>query len=154
MLANSTEQKINTLTLYDSGASCHMSGFRHRFIKLVKIVPKSITAADRRSFSAVGKGDIWVYLPNRKEKPSQVLLKNVLYAPAMGITLVSISCIATARSTVVFTRTTCQIFNNKKKVIGMIQMKSGLCQVFSTHPLEEEYTGKARVVVSIDELHC
>ena len=73
--------------------------------------------------------------------------------PAMGITLVSISCIATAGSTVVFTGTTCQIFNNEKKVIGIIQMKSGLYQVFSTCPLEGEYAGKARVVVSIDELH-
>jgi hypothetical protein len=51
--------------LYDLGASCHMSGFCHRFVNFVKIPPKPITAADRRSFSAVGKGDIWVYLPNR-----------------------------------------------------------------------------------------
>ena len=58
------------IDLYDSGASCHMSGFHHRFIKLVKITPKPITAADRRSFSAIGKGDIWVYLPNGKEKLS------------------------------------------------------------------------------------
>ena len=54
--------------LYDSGASRHMSGFCHRFMKFVKIAPKPITAADKRSFSAVGKGDIWVYLPNGKEK--------------------------------------------------------------------------------------
>ena len=95
-----------------------------------------------------------MYLPNGKESPSQVLLKDVLYVPVMGITLVSISCIATARSTVVFTGTTCQIFNNEKKDIGTIQMKSGLYRVFSTCPLEGEYTGKARVVVSINELHC
>ena len=31
------------IDLYDSGASCHMSGFCHCFIKLVKIIPKSIT---------------------------------------------------------------------------------------------------------------
>ena len=139
--------------LYDSGASRHMSGFRHRFSNFVKIAPKPITAADRRSFSAVGKGDVWVYLPNGKEKASRVLLKGVLYAPAMGVTLVSISCIAAAGSTVVFTGNTCQIFNNERKVIGIIQMKSGLYRVFSTRPLEGEYAGKARVVVSIDELH-
>ena len=33
-------------------------------------------------------------------------------------------------------------------------MKSGLYWVFSTCPLEGEYAGKARVKVSIDELHC
>jgi GAG-pre-integrase domain len=130
-----------------------MSGFCHHFVNFVKIPPKPITAADRRSFSAVGKGDIWVYLPNREEKALQVLLKDVLYVPAMGVTLVSISCIASTGSTVVFTGTTCQILNNERKVIGTIQMKSGLYQVFSTRLLEGEYAGKARVEVSIDELH-
>jgi hypothetical protein len=141
------------VNLYDLCASRHMSGFHWRFVNLVKISPKPITTADRRSFSAVEKGNIWVYLPNREEKASRVLLKDILYAPAMGVTLVSISCIASARSTVVFTRTTCQIFNNERKVIGMIQMKSGLYWVFSSYPLEEKYAGKARVEVLINELH-
>ena len=114
------------INLYDLGASRHMSGFHHCFMKFVKINPKPITAADRRSFSAVGKGDIWVYLPNGKEKTSQVLLKDVLYAPAMGVTLVSISCIAATRSKVVFTGNICEIFNKERKVIGTIQVKSGL----------------------------
>jgi hypothetical protein len=141
------------IDLYDPGASRQMSGFHYHFMKFVKIDIKPITAADRRSLSAIGKGDIWVYLPNEKEKASQVLLKEILYAPAMGVTLVSISCIASARSTVVSTGYTCHIFNNKKKIIGTIQMKSGLYWVFSTHPLKGEYAAKARVEVSIDELH-
>jgi hypothetical protein len=74
--------------------------------------------------------------------------------PVMGVTLVSISCIATAGSTVVFAGTTCQIYNKERTVIGTIQAKSGPYQVFSTRPLEGEYTGKARVEVSIDELRC
>jgi hypothetical protein len=135
------------VNLYDLGASRHMSGFCHRFVNFVKIPPKPITAADRRSFSAVGKGDIWVYLPNGEKKASQVLLKDVLYVPAMGVTLVSISCIASAGYMVVFTGTTCQILNNERKVISTIQMKSGLYRVFSTCPLEGEYAGKARVEV-------
>ena len=141
------------IDLYDLGASHHMSGFCHRYMKFVKLTLKPITAADRKSFSAVEKGDIWVYLPNEKEKASRVLLKDVLYVPAMGVTLVSISCIAAARSTVVFTGSTCLIFNNEKKVIGTIQVRSGLYQVFSTCPLEGKYAGEVRVELSIDELH-
>src|SRR6202522_3225275 len=141
------------IDLYDSGASRHMSGFRHRFINFVKITPKPITAADKRSFSAVGKGDILVYLPNRKGKTSRVLLKDVLYAPAMGVTLVSISCIALAGSTVLFNSNTCRIYDKGRDVIGIIQLKNGLYRVFSTRPLEGEYAGKARVEVSIDEFH-
>ena len=139
--------------LYDLGASRHMSGFQHRFINFTKIDLKPITAADKRSFSAVGKGDMWVYLPNGKEKTSQVLLKDALYAPTMGITLISISRITSAGSTVIFTGNTCQIYDKERKVIGMIQVKSGLYWVYSTCPLEGEYAGKAKVEVSIDELH-
>ena len=80
-------------------------------------------------------------------------MKDVLYAPAMGVTLVSISCITSAGSTVVFTGNICKILNGKKKVIGIIQMKSGLYRVFTTRPLKGEYAGKAKVEVSIDELH-
>ncbi|KAJ7083775.1 hypothetical protein C8R44DRAFT_534441, partial [Mycena epipterygia] len=50
--------------LYDSGASKHMSGNRTRFINFVDIVPKSIIAADKRSFSAIGVGDMYVTVPN------------------------------------------------------------------------------------------
>jgi hypothetical protein len=65
--------------LYDSGVSCHMSGFCHCFVNFVKIPPKPIITADRRSFSAVGRGDIWVYLPNGEKKALQVFLKDILY---------------------------------------------------------------------------
>ncbi|KAF8163591.1 hypothetical protein B0H34DRAFT_695992 [Crassisporium funariophilum] len=35
------------INLYDSGASQHMSGYRHRFINFVDIHPKPITAANK-----------------------------------------------------------------------------------------------------------
>ena len=41
--------------LYDSGASRHMSPYREHFENYVPIIPKSITAADKRYFQAVGK---------------------------------------------------------------------------------------------------
>ena len=53
---------------------------------------------DGQEFEATGLGDMHIELPNGQSK-SQILLKNVLYAPAMGLTLVSISKIAKARFT-------------------------------------------------------
>ena len=44
--------------LYDSGASRHMSPYRDHFENYVTITPKSITAADKRHFQAIGKGDL------------------------------------------------------------------------------------------------
>ena len=55
-LAKSSTSPIN-IELFDSGASRHMSGYRHRFINFVEIEPKPITAADKHTFNATGKGD-------------------------------------------------------------------------------------------------
>ena len=47
VLAGSADTRRNEVDLYDSGASRHMSGFRHKFINLEEIKPIPITAADR-----------------------------------------------------------------------------------------------------------
>ena len=52
------------IDLFDSGASRHMSGHRHCFVDFTKIEPRPITAADSRSFSAIGKGSLYLELPN------------------------------------------------------------------------------------------
>ncbi|KAH7917350.1 hypothetical protein BV22DRAFT_991660, partial [Leucogyrophana mollusca] len=52
--------------LFDSGASRHMSSYRDRFIDYTPIPPKPIIAADKRTFEAIGKGDILIELPNGK----------------------------------------------------------------------------------------
>ena len=50
--------------LYDSGASRHMTPFRHRLTNFTSIQSKPITAADKRIFLATGKGDMRIELPN------------------------------------------------------------------------------------------
>ena len=44
--------------LYNSGASRHMSFYRDHFEDYVSIAPKSITAADKQYFQAIGKGNL------------------------------------------------------------------------------------------------
>ncbi|KAF8227071.1 hypothetical protein L208DRAFT_1298510, partial [Tricholoma matsutake] len=53
---------------------------------------------------------------------SRVLLRDVLYAPTMGVMLVSISCITKAGSNVLFTGDTRRIFNKDWKLIGKIKV--------------------------------
>ena len=84
-LQGTSSELFTDVDLYDSGASCHMSGVRHCFINFITIDPKPIMATDKRSFNATGKGDLWALLPNGDEVPSCVLLKDVLYAPAMHL---------------------------------------------------------------------
>jgi hypothetical protein len=55
--------KLIDIELFDSGASRHMSGHQRRFINFTKIEAQPITAADKRSFDAIGKGDMYIDVP-------------------------------------------------------------------------------------------
>jgi hypothetical protein len=56
--------------LFDSGASWHMSGYRHRFINFTNIEAKPITAADKWTFHATGKGDMIIEWPEKTKRRS------------------------------------------------------------------------------------
>ena len=153
-LAGTDETRSAEVDLYDSGTSRHMSGFFHRLTNYVKIPPIPILTADKRSFQAIGKGDMYVYLPNGDKSNSRILLKDVLYAPKMGITLVSISRIAKAGSTVVFTGSICRIYSKERAVIGEIKVRGGLYRVLTSGTKARAYTAHEEdETLSLDELH-
>ena len=105
-------------------------------------------------FEANGKGDMYIYLPNGDQEPSRILLKNVLFAPSMGITLVSISCIAAAGSTVMFTGNICKIYNKERIVVGVIKVKGGLYRVYTSSSKAGAHVFSAKEALSSDKLHC
>ncbi len=130
------------IDLYDSGATCHMSGAKHRFMNFVEIAPRPISAADNRSFDATGKGDMLVHIPNGSDGISEVLLKDVLFAPKMSVTLVSISRIVETGCSLLFAGTTCRIFNKERVCIGKIPVKGGLYRVYAKRRLAASFAGK------------
>jgi len=68
-LVGTAETRSAEVDLY-SGTTRHMSGFFHRLFNYVKIRPIPIITADKRPFHAVGKGDMYVYLPTRDNSNS------------------------------------------------------------------------------------
>ena len=153
MLTEDSSEKLVDVELYDSGASRHMSGFRRRFVNFKSIPLKPITAADKRSFNATRMGDMYINVPNG-ETTSRVLLRDVLYAPTMGVTLVSISRITSAGSTVIFTKDLCKIYGRDRELIGKIEVDGGLYRVYQgRRQASADFAGKAAEVVTIDELH-
>jgi hypothetical protein len=96
--------------LYDSGALCHMPPYQLHFENYQQIEERSITAADKQLFKAIGIGNIRVQIPNGKNTTT-ILLKDVLYAPNLGLTLVSISCAAAAGYSLLFRGPFYHIFN-------------------------------------------
>jgi hypothetical protein len=129
-----------------------MSGFFHRIFNYVETKPVPIITADKRPFHAIGKGDMYVYLPNRDKSNSRILLKDVLYAPDMGITLVSISRIAGTGATVVFTGNVCRIYSKDREVIGEIKVKGGLYRVFMSGTKVGAFAADVKEML-INELH-
>lgn len=134
--------------LYDSGASRHMTPFRHKMINYTSIEPTSIKAANSRTFQAVGKGDMYVNVPCNG-KSTRILLKDVLHAPSMSYTLISVSKITASGCAVVFRGHTCKIYNKANKLIGEIPKENGL---YGTR-VNLEHAATTIEQISVDDLH-
>ena len=141
----------SVVKLYNSGASQHFSSFHDQFIKFETIPPKPISAADKHMFQAIGQGNIYIDVPN-SETTTRVLLKDVLYAPSMGVTLVSISKLTAAGYSALFHDSICCIFNHQRKLVGKVEISNGLYRVKHQSKV---FAGVARTVqtLTMEELH-
>ena len=114
--------------IFDSGATSHMSPHLHHFISYRPITPKSIHAADNHTFHGVGHGDMWITVPTSEDgtETTRVLLRNVLHAPSMDVTLVSIGRIVWSGSTVEFQSKGCRVSNSAGDVVARVPLVRGL----------------------------
>ena len=101
--------------LYDSGASHQMSPYCECFTMYQQISPHSITTANNCVFYAIGAGDLLINVPNGAES-TKVTLCDVLHAPDMGLTVVSISRIVKSGCLVEFEDGSCKIKRGQKVV--------------------------------------
>ena len=129
-----------------------MSPYRDHFEDYVPIALKSITTADKQYFQAIGKGNLWIKIPNGTSVTT-VLLKDVLHCPDMGLTLVSVGKITAAGYQVIFEGTTCKIHDSNKKVIGQIIARNGLYHVDHEVAVNIAMAGEVREVLTLEELH-
>ena len=122
------------MILFDSGASRHMSSYCDHFTNFKSIVPKAITAANKHTFEAIGKGDLTILIPNGSST-THILLCDILYAQKMGITLVSIGKLDVTGYTALFRDKQCQILDAQKKKLVEIPLTSGLYSLRSARRL-------------------
>jgi len=83
-----------------------MSPYHHQFLNFKSISLHPIQAADKRTFNTISRGDSPIEVPNGKTTTC-ILLTNVLYAPLMGATLISISRLTHAGYAALFRGNTC-----------------------------------------------
>ncbi|KAF7371930.1 CCHC-type domain-containing protein [Mycena venus] len=133
----------NALEIYDSGTTQHMTPSRHRLINYKAIEPRGIVAADNKSF-----------IPNGENKSTKVLVRDVLYAPNLGVTLISIARIAHAGYAVQFRQKECRIFDAKNHRIGTIPLVRGLYSVAVTDATPRaNVASDGPLVATPEELH-
>ena len=82
-------QSAGRAELYNSGCTNHISPYRDLFENFQSITPRHFRAANKQTFSTVGKGDIVIDIPNGKGE-TQIRLQDVLYSAEVRYTLVSV----------------------------------------------------------------
>jgi len=154
LLAGENLQTGQRMVLFDSSASRHMSSYCDHFTNFKSIVPKAITAADKHTFEAIGKGDLTILIPNGTST-THILLRDVLYAPKMGITLVSIGKLDVAGYAALFRDKRCQIFDSRRKKLGEIPLTSGLYSLRSSQAAGKLFAGVAKhgELLTMQEVH-
>ncbi len=138
--------------IYNSGASRHMTPYHHCLFNYTSIEPKSITAADKGKFQAIGKGDMHIYIPGKAGERTRFLVRDVLYALQLGVSLLSVSKITAAGYGMLFRGSECRIYGPKDKLLGKVPVKGGLYHV-ETDPPYANAVHNAPISVSLDDLH-
>jgi hypothetical protein len=125
-VAGVTGSSDRNTEIYDSGASRHITPCKEKLINYESIVPRDFKSANNGNFQAIGKGDMLLKVPGPRNTTLEVLLKDVLYSPRVGVTLIAISKVAQHGHSVVFTERYCKILSSKGKVLGIIPQCCGL----------------------------
>jgi len=89
LIATEAADLRGTTELYDSGCTNHISPYRQKFENFVRIPPRVFRTANQQNFSAIGKGDLLIDVPDGDDY-SRLWLRNILFSSDVAYTLVSI----------------------------------------------------------------
>ena len=118
--------------LLDSGASRHFEPRRENFTNFQPIAPKPINSADGRVFHALGQGDVPISVSDG-QRSVKITLKNVLFAPNMPISLISISQMIKGGFFAHFEKDGCHILSPTRAVILIVSERLGLYPVLPSN---------------------
>ena len=154
LLTGENLQTGQHMALFNSGASRHMSSYQDQFTNFQSIAPKPITTADKHTFKAIRKGDLTIHIPIGLST-SHILLRDVLYVPKMGITLISVGKLDVAGYATLFHDKQFQIFDAHKKKLGEIPLSSGLYSLRLSQASKRLFAGIAKPgeALTMEEVH-
>jgi hypothetical protein len=138
--------------LYDSGCTQHISPYLGDFDNFVEIPPKAFRTAKEQSFSATGKGEMVIDVPDGAEF-TQLRLTEVLYSPEVGYTLIPIGKLDDYGFSAMFSGGKCLIQGpDGSRVEEVPKDRRGLYRVQHEHELEEANVAAAETL-TLDQFH-
>lgn len=146
--ALTTSHGSSVVEIYDSGATCHMTPHRRMLENYRDIPERTVRAAGKTSFSARGVGDMKVLAPSGDTWVS-ILLTDVLYAPSMTATLVSLGRFDDAGLVMVIGNGLCRVQRANGDIICEVPKVDGLYRVYH----DEVQVATASTKLSLFELH-
>jgi hypothetical protein len=143
---------------YNSGASQHISPYCEQFVNFQECLRRIISAANKQEIEATGMGDLMIEVP-RPRGVSKVRLTNILYAPSIGYTLISLSQVdCTSYSTIIIEGILNLVDHWDNSIIGEISQENGIWQVRHdipdlVHAQLSSDPAHASIAINVDILH-
>jgi hypothetical protein len=144
-----TVESNKTAELYDSGCTNHISPYRSKFKNFERTSPQSFKAANKQSFSTIGKGDLIINVLNG-DSSTKLRLTDVQYSPNVAYTLVSIGRLDEEGFTALFGHSRCVLRGPDGEKIGEVQ-RTGRKAYKVDH--EEEMVNAAEETLTLEQLH-
>lgn len=117
------------MEIYDSGATKHMTPYRDQLLNYRQIPKRMVKAAGKSHFAAYGIGDMVLRVPNGPAWGT-LNVSDVLYAPAMGSTLISTGRLDDNGYWSTFGGGKCVIKDRSGKVVADIAKTGALYKVY------------------------
>jgi hypothetical protein len=144
-----SDDRGECVELYDSGATCHIPPYKSDFTMYTTLDPPVyLNAANQQWFPAIGTSTLSIRAPNGAASLT-LTLHEVLHAPAIGYTLVSISTLDKRGYHTSIGGRTLELFSPRgKRIVCIPQTTQGL---YCTTHIEE--SANSVKTISIMELH-
>ena len=143
-----TVQASAKTELYDSSCTNHISPYKSNFDNFQTIETRHFCAANKQTFSTIGKGELVFDIPNNSGT-TQFWLQEVLYSPEVLYMLVSIGCLDKDDFSMTFGGGRCTIRDANKEVVGVILKTSA--RVYKVE--HEEIVSGAEERLSLGSFH-
>jgi hypothetical protein len=135
--------------VYNLGSTRHITPYCDAMENFSKIPPRPFRAANMQKFSAIGKGEMVVDIPNGADV-SRIKLTEVLYSPEVGYTLMSVGHLDENRFTATFGNGKCIICGPDGEQVG--EVVKNHCSLYRVQHKPDE-TNVAVEAISLDKFH-